>query len=58
MNAGGASSRRPFAFDPANGVVFGVLDVARCYRHRVPYSPALYERLLTLVPRRERVGVA
>jgi ubiquinone/menaquinone biosynthesis C-methylase UbiE len=55
MTPGGAAERRPFTFDPANGVVFGELDVARCYRHRVPYSPALYERLLILAPRRERL---
>jgi hypothetical protein len=46
MNAGGASSRRPFAFDPANGVVFGVLDVGCCYRCHMPYSGALYRREL------------
>ena len=37
-----------------NGVLFDDLDVARCYAHRAPYAPALYDFLLTLVPRRER----
>jgi len=35
--------------------VFGELDVARCYEHRTPYAAGLYERLLGLVPRRERL---
>jgi SAM-dependent methyltransferase len=55
MSCGGAVERRPFVFDRANGETFAELDVARCYRHRVPYSRALYERLLTLVPRRGRL---
>jgi SAM-dependent methyltransferase len=50
----GRASRRPFAFDRANGAVFGELDVARCYAHRSPYAPALYERLLQIVANRER----
>lgn len=55
MSAGGATERRPFAFDPASGAVFAELDVARCYRYRVPYAQDLYARLLTLVPGRERL---
>ena len=31
---------------------FDDADVARCYAHRPPYAPALYEFLLDLVPRR------
>lgn len=31
---------------------FDDLDVARCYAHRPPYAPALYEFLLGLVPRK------
>ena len=53
MSAAGRA-QKPFAFDPANGAVFGELDVARCYAHRPPYAPALYERLLELVPGRAR----
>jgi SAM-dependent methyltransferase len=37
-----------------HGVLFDDLDVARCYAHRAPYAPALYDFLLTLMPRRER----
>jgi SAM-dependent methyltransferase len=37
-----------------NGVLFDDLDVARCYAHRAPYAPALYEFLLTLVLGRNR----
>ncbi|HEX2593047.1 MAG TPA: class I SAM-dependent methyltransferase [Rhizomicrobium sp.] len=37
-----------------NGVLFDDLDVARCYAHRAPYAPALYDHLLTLVPGRTR----
>lgn len=51
----GAVERRPFTLDPANGVVFGELDVARCYAYRVPYAAQLYQRLLELVPGRERL---
>lgn len=32
---------------------FDDLDVARCYAHRPPYAPALYEFLLSLVSRRQ-----
>src|SRR5258707_346708 len=32
---------------------FDDLDVARCYAHRPPYAPALYEFLFGLVPRRQ-----
>ncbi len=32
--------------------IFDDADVARCYRHRPPYAPALYDFLLGLVPRR------
>ena len=32
---------------------FDDLDVARCYAHRPPYVPALYEFLLGLVPRKD-----
>ena len=53
MSAAGRA-QKPFAFDPANGAVFGELDVARCYAHRPPYAPALYRRLLELVPGRAR----
>jgi SAM-dependent methyltransferase len=49
----GQASRRPFAFDRANGAVFGELDVARCYAHRPPYAPALYERLLQVARGRD-----
>lgn len=37
-----------------NGVLFDDLDVARCYAHRAPYAPALYDFLLTLIPRPTR----
>jgi SAM-dependent methyltransferase len=37
-----------------NGILFDDLDVARCYAHRAPYAPALYDFLLTLVPGRDR----
>jgi SAM-dependent methyltransferase len=37
-----------------NGVLFDDLDVARCYVHRAPYAPALYDFLLTLTPGRTR----
>jgi ubiquinone/menaquinone biosynthesis C-methylase UbiE len=55
MNADGAAERPPFAFDRANGAVFGELDVARCYAYRMPYASRLYERFLELVPNRERL---
>jgi len=38
----------------AVGATFGEADVAACYARRAPYAPALYERLLTLVPGRGR----
>jgi trans-aconitate methyltransferase len=37
-----------------NGVLFDDTDVARCYAHRAPYAPALYDHLLTLIPGRTR----
>jgi len=37
-----------------NGVLFDDVDVARCYAHRAPYAPPLYDFLLTLVPGRAR----
>jgi SAM-dependent methyltransferase len=37
-----------------HGVRFDDPDVARCYAHRAPYAPQLYEFLLGLVPGRER----
>lgn len=37
-----------------NGILFDDYDVARCYAHRAPYAPALYDFLLTLVPGRTR----
>jgi SAM-dependent methyltransferase len=49
-NAAGA-----FAFDAKNATAFEGLDVARCYRHRPPYAPALYERFLGLLPARHRL---
>ncbi len=36
------------------GAIFAEEDVARCYHARPPYAPALYERLLALVPDRRR----
>jgi len=36
------------------GAIFAEEDVARCYHARPPYAPALYERLLALVPGRRR----
>jgi SAM-dependent methyltransferase len=48
------SMTKPFTFNRANGAVFGELDVARCYAHRPPYAPALYDRLLQVVRGRER----
>jgi SAM-dependent methyltransferase len=35
-------------------VLFDDADVARCYAHRAPYAPALYDFLLELVARRDR----
>ena len=55
MSEGGATARRPFAFDRSNSAVFGELDVARCYAYRMPYAAQLYERFLTLVPGRKRL---
>jgi len=40
--------------DRAQGGTFDDLDVADCYRHRPPYAPALFQRLLTLTPGRAR----
>lgn len=48
MSAGG------FVHNLADGVIFGERDVARCYVHRPPYAPALFEKLLDLTPRRKR----
>jgi len=36
------------------GAIFAEADVARCYHARPPYAPALYERVLALVPDRCR----
>jgi SAM-dependent methyltransferase len=36
----------------SRAATFDDADVARCYAHRPPYAPALYEFLLTLVPQR------
>ena len=51
----GTAECRPFAFNPADGSAFGELDVARCYAYRAPYAPQLYERLVDLVPKRDRL---
>jgi SAM-dependent methyltransferase len=39
----------------ADAVAFDDADVARCYLHRPPYAPDLYEFLLNLVPERRRL---
>src|SRR3569832_107939 len=39
----------------ATGNAFDDDDVARCYAHRPPYAPALYDRLLEFVPRRHQL---
>lgn len=39
----------------SQGNAFDDEDVARCYAHRPPYAPALYARLLDLVPRNEQL---
>jgi SAM-dependent methyltransferase len=36
------------------GAVFEEADVARSYKHRPPYAPALYDRLFELAPRRRQ----
>jgi SAM-dependent methyltransferase len=39
----------------ADAVAFDDADVARCYLHRPPYAPALYDALLELIPERRRL---
>jgi len=39
----------------ATGNAFDDDDVARCYAYRPPYAPALYDRLLELVPRKHQL---
>jgi len=39
----------------SQGNAFDDADVARCYAHRPPYAPALFDRLLALVSRRDQL---
>jgi len=39
---------------PASVLTFEDVDVARCYAHRPPYAPALYDALLDAIPGRRR----
>ena len=44
----------PEPWPPIAGANFDDADVVRCYAHRPPYPPALYDRLLALSPGRGR----